>query len=200
MKFHRQTTSIAMTAIALSAFTLLAAPAQASRLGGAFRAASLAPKAAIAPPLNPAFARANYNGVRAMPHFNTTTAAPKPLSSSIGQPINGGFVQGVGRMQTHRAGTVVLRYGHSGGRYVTTNLNAKPTHVAISKPSAGSADPPRHYYRLTQAITAPTGQIASAHGRLGGATQVVLNDAVARSPMVRTVVPNFQMAATGLVR
>jgi hypothetical protein len=195
--------SIGLVGAAGAIAAVLPVPAEAGAVSGGLRGVAVAAKPAVAAPaLARSFKAATHTGVRAMPNFNTVTAARVPVVRTVGggRPINQGFVQGAGAMQTHRAGTVVLRHGGPNGRYVSTDLNARRTHLALPPVAPGATQAPAHYYRLTQDVVAPTGQVAAAYGQLGGATQVVLNHSVANSAMVRTIAPNFQVATQGFVR
>lgn len=116
----------------------------------------------------------------------------KPAASNGPYPPNLGFAQGAGRNVTHPTNTVLLRRGGPGGSYLSTDLRATPSTLALPRSASGA---PAHYYRTTAPITAPTGPAAAAYGRPGGATQVLLSKPIEASPLQRTIGPNFNIAA-----
>ena len=81
---------------------------------------------------------------------------------------------------------------------MTTDLAAKPTHVALP---VKTETPPARYYKLTQTQRYPSGTVDRAYSQLAGANQVLLDQRVRLAPLQRTVTPNFaDAAAPGLRR
>lgn len=116
----------------------------------------------------------------------------KPAAVNGPYPPNLGFAQGAGRNVTHPKDTIMLRYGGPRGSYVTTDLRANASTLALPRSAAGA---PAHYYKSTAPITAPTGPAAAGYGQPGGATQVLLSKPVEASPLRRTIAPNLNIAA-----
>jgi Tuberculosis necrotizing toxin len=116
----------------------------------------------------------------------------KPAAANGPYPPNLGFAQGAGRNVTHPKDTVMLRYGGPGGSYLTTDLRANASTLALPRSSAGA---PARYYKTTAPITAPTGPAAPGYGQPGGATQVLLSKPIEVSPLRRTIAPNLNIAA-----
>jgi hypothetical protein len=125
-------------------------------------------------------------GIDLQRRFNKPAAADGPY------PPNRGFAQGAGRNVMHPKDTVMLRYGGPGGSYLSTDLRANASTLALPRSAAGA---PAHYYKLTAPITAPTGPAAAAYNHPGGATQVLLSKPIEASPLRRTIAPNLNLAA-----
>jgi hypothetical protein len=149
--------------------------AQAKRLGGAFRA--------VSKPVP----------VRAMPNFNTATASSykHPAVRPAG-PINMGFAPGHGRIGEHQTGAIFAKRGKPDGYFISPNLRASRGQLGLPDSYSTKVT----YYRATAPFRAPTGTIGTAYGQKGGATQVVLNQPISQSPLVRTHVPDFRAAAS----